>query len=579
MTSSPAKPSTESATINDLPAEMIAELFKHLSPKDLIACSTVSKRWYSIHGDIRLECLAVTPKKAKNPYSDKWSHSGREIVRKEMCHPNLFICLANRPLLTNLKCLAIFLPSDFPAKPFEFDLDELNKFTQLVQLEISMGHSKKEKVNLCLPKLNVLAVRSNYADSNHHIWSLSVDCPALSVLVYKKPRGDYRLDVKHPETIRKLETNLVGENLAQFQGVECLVTQKLEAISLDTLLTLPNLKELHFNQSIIMFLFFEYSNHVGSVDRLKATLSEFLDVLQVLKGSDFRFTFAGFRLTKSTLELMDFGVEEHETYERVFSEHLYMKNRQLIDPDVNLDFVLSFNYSRLMHVAGGEIPSWFFQRFANIQGIEASRPVRDLDHFGWFLSSSRTLHLQLDRAWLDQDFYDQLPTLTPLLTSLELVETAANELQLNFDFVEKLPHLSTIEFRQRASLESVTSLVGVFSKSDLISIAFKWSRNRVHIYKSRSSKLYELKKYTDQDGELYQVHMNPKQEPDLKTDSSDEILNYLKDLLIYWYRDVPKEYLISKGPSSYLSRPVGWLRSFFNKSYRGQNMQEVLEAR
>ena len=43
--SSPAKPTEPATSIEDLPPEMIFELFKYLHVEDLAICSMVNKRW------------------------------------------------------------------------------------------------------------------------------------------------------------------------------------------------------------------------------------------------------------------------------------------------------------------------------------------------------------------------------------------------------------------------------------------------------------------------------------------------------------------------------------------------------
>ena len=65
------------------------------------------------------------------------------------------------------------------------------------------------------------------------------------MLVYRESQDANLLQVNQPETIRKLETNMVGAKLAPFKNVECLVTRQFEAIRKATLQSLPKLKELH----------------------------------------------------------------------------------------------------------------------------------------------------------------------------------------------------------------------------------------------------------------------------------------------------------------------------------------------
>ena len=123
--SSPTKPTTTS--IDDLPPEMICELFKHLHPIDLAACSMVNMRWHSIYAGFEMHRLVA----ANYRFFGKWYHSGRTIEDRQRCSLEIFSRLANKPLLSNLKHLTLFTIG------VSFDLNQLNAFRQLVHLEIS----------------------------------------------------------------------------------------------------------------------------------------------------------------------------------------------------------------------------------------------------------------------------------------------------------------------------------------------------------------------------------------------------------------------------------------------------------
>ena len=132
--SSPSKPTEPAASIDDLPPEMICELFEYLQPKDLAACSMVNKRWHSIYGGFRMHRLVAVD--YDNWYYDlgKWYNSN-QAIREERSHLKIFRLLAEKPLLSNLKHLAL---------SGELDLNELNRFRQLVHLEIKIGFSSKK---------------------------------------------------------------------------------------------------------------------------------------------------------------------------------------------------------------------------------------------------------------------------------------------------------------------------------------------------------------------------------------------------------------------------------------------------
>ena len=410
--SSPIKPITSSTVgIEDLPPEMICTLFEHLiaegSLKDLIACSMVNKRWHSIYAAFKLHRLVLTtPCVTESDYDPfyelvKWSYSDRRIEEAERCSPAMFIRLAEKPLLSNLRQLALC------GDDLDFDLNELNHFQQLVHLEI-VTHLAGE-VRLNLPRLRVLAFHI-YND----LCRLSIDCPLLSTLAYHaKTEHANLLDVKHPETIRRLETNSFGSELARFKSVECLVTYQCGAISEATLLSLPELRELHHIQDIECLLKYEFDNEVGTIDQVKRKLSKFVNEAKKLRGSVFRFTFSGFQLTNVNVDQIDFGVQvnEDETHESeyVCNEYIYMKNYHLIEPGA-LHFIRRVDYTRLLSHVTGEFPRCFSQKFTGIEEVEVTDVVKDPDHLLWFLKSLRFLReLELRNVKLSQEFYDQLP--------------------------------------------------------------------------------------------------------------------------------------------------------------------------
>ena len=504
-------PSTQPATcIDDLPAEMICEVFKRLNLKDLVTCSLVNKRWHSIYAAFKVHRLAAIDDHPihGSRYCDyrheiyfvKWSHPDRMVLEEELCRLAAFVRLAEKPLLSSLRHLAL-------AGVLEFDLNKVNAFGQLVHLEIKMPISSE--VPLSLPRLKVLAFY------NRNNCALSIDCPQLSFLAYEEPKYRNLLEVKHPETIRKLETNMVGSKLAPFKSVECLVAHSFDAISQATLLSLPALKELRYNESIEMTFNtlnafdVEYNKH----NHVRRTLRKFLDDLQVLRGSDFRFRFSGFPLTKKMLEQIDFGVrlfqthdeedssedssyDENDMYEELVSnEYVYLKNQQLIDGP--LEFLTRINYTSLIEE---EISSGFCEKLTNVQLVKAKR-ASDASHLLWFLKQLRSLRtLELKQSRLDQQFFDGLPASAHSLTRLALRGGwRATELQLNFDFVTELAHLSRIEIENHLSFDSFRSLAKHFGQLELVSIRFslngrKFSvctNNKVWMVKQADRYLFE----------------------------------------------------------------------------------------
>ena len=506
-------------SIEDLPAEMIFELFKQVfdlkKPKDLLACSMVNKRWHSIYATFKLDRLVAI--KDSDNYPSKWIYSDRQIRDSEMCHPTVFRRLIDKPLLSNLKRLAL-CDCDYES---EFYLNKLNRFRQLVHLEINIDDLDDEpEVNLSLPLLKTLAFHHS-----NRCCPLSIDCPQLSMLVYRGEPDDKRLlIVKHPETIRKLETDMaVPKWFARFKNVECLVTQEFEAIHRDIILSLPKLKELRYDTCIENTIRNEFGYKVGTADRIKRTLKEFMDEAKRLRGPDFKFRFAGFQLNRVKIDQIDPGVKIEQGYEgqieTVYNEYIYMRNYHLIEPDSILYFIPSMDYNLLSSNIPGEFPTCFFTKFPCIEWIKTEGGlVQNVTHFLQFLKSLKSLRrLSLYRQQLGQEFYDQLPAVAPLLLELSFREGAENELKMNIDFISKLSHLSFLVIDQDLPLKSLLWLVNWFGKLDKLAecyFYFGFKGKNASIQKRENSMIREV--YGG--GTI------------LETESSDKIVSYFESI-------------------------------------------------
>ena len=496
---------TSTTSIEDLPWEMISELFKNLPPKDLASCSLVNKRWHSIFTAFKLHSLVATD-------SDglfRWYHSKRPIQEAERCRRWMFLRLAKKPLLSNLRHLAVLTPMYESG----FDLNDLNRFQQLVHLEIMYFPHEQKRTHLSLPKLKVLA----FPEWNYHC-VLSIDFPRLSTLLYVGDNGIASLlKVKHPETIRKLETNMFGEILIQFKSVDCLVTKEFEAISTATLLSLPNLRELRYNGNVRYRFEKESRRGAGMIDRLKKMLSEFLDQAKKLRGSDFLFTFAGLQVTN--VDQIDFGVQVHEKSGReyVHMEYIYMKNYHHLESGP-IDFVHQADYTLLLSYATGEFPLCFSQKFPNIYLVYATAKVQDVDHFLWFLKSLRSpSRLKLVETGLGQAFYDQLPAVAPSLLGLHLaVGHCEDRLQVNFDFLGRLSRLSDLVIEPVLYLESLPSLTRSLGRLEECNFHVQSSKESFKIRKEPNSTQWDIR--------------GASRAGRLLLENPEEILNFFEDL-------------------------------------------------
>lgn len=432
-----------SATIKDLPLEMIREIFKHLRPNDLVACARVNKRWNSVYSGFRVRRLVAIQ---NYWYFPSKLYNSNQPIRKELCHLNWFFRLKDKPLFSNLTHLAF---CGFDSDLAKLDLNVLNKFSQLIHLEIIVGVLVVKEVNLNLPKLRTLALHG--CNNSRFL----VDCPELSVLLHRdEAPNETLLVIKYPETIKRIETDLPVSKLTLYKNVECLITGELKAIHKDTLLSLPKLNELRYNKEIRFWI-----NSIGRPfcpnETFKRFLNNFLDDFKMLRGPEFMFIFAGLQLNKANLSEIDLCLEESKDRSwYASSPHVYLENYELIVPGT-VDFIKDLNYNFLMENVPEDIPKCF-SKFTGVLSVWIGERVKDENHLLTFLKSLISLReLFLTKSQLSQKFYDSLPTSVHFLVKLTLIE----EKVLNFEFIGKLLNLKNLCIPvDDLSLASLTSL-------------------------------------------------------------------------------------------------------------------------
>ena len=439
----------------------------------------------------------------------KWYHSDQLVKEKELCYLK-FAHLVDQPLVSNLKHLALCDESP------EFDLNKLNQFDQLTHLEIDRCLGE-QPVNLHLPELRVLAIHR----FNEHC-RLSIDCPELEVLLYRgEPEDENLLDVKHPETIRKLETDMVGAKLDQFENVKCLVTKTLFSIHQNTLQSLPNLKELRCNASIMGLEreLRKYRQHyrTGYCEEIQLLLRQFLDALEKLRRSDLQFIVSGFQMDIEKLEDdIEFWWPKKLGLMRFSEEYFFIRNHNLIDEP--MDFIKKLNYTLLMENQAGMARKSFYRKFTGVKEVHSGPwTVEYPSHFLSLLKSLGSLIiLDLRQSGLGPDFYEQLPTAVPQLVQLVLQECPEEcgvfngwkmedeypgiekckkldcMLEMNFDFIDQLPHLSRVYVHQNLTLLSMCSLLRWADRLEEIEFCFSVKAERFLVKKTAGSEEFEV---------------------------------------------------------------------------------------
>ena len=476
---------TNQATINDLPVEMLCEVFGHLfNPFDLAACLMVNKLWHSICAGLKMNSLAV---RHNSLDAIRYQYPDLKLKEKDLCNLKLLTDLADKPLISDLKHLALII-NQHP----EFDVNKLNAFSKLLRLDIyimTFRYGKAAKFNF--PSLKILTYKFT---ENLPIW---IDCPSLIelTLIYRQPQNTpfvydrMRLVVKHPETIKKLETNTRWfTDLAPFTNVECLTAWRFEVISKYLLEWLPKLKEFRCNENIRNIL---RRNHMD-LQQIKQTLREFVNDVNALKEHEFVFVFAGFPLTKISVDKIKFSVQPRNGIENVQNEYLYMKNYQLLDTNCTLRFINRLDYNCLMTHSSGQIPSGFSEKFTGLKWVNVLGGVQNAGHLFWFLRSLKSpICLFLSKTELSKKF-----AYRPLLSAyshalLDSRVYEGNPLQLNCTQISELSsNLVGLSIRHPGlPFETLAPLVRLFGKSSMQFLDFKFRGKRFYIERSQSKRL------------------------------------------------------------------------------------------
>lgn len=485
-------------TINDLPPEMLQEILRPLSLLNLVRLKLVCKLWNELISRIKIDRLFVD---ADLETKERWYYTNRPSGESDVCCPELFVAQCKQTMLSNLKYLRL----DYEVwdnqlkkmKVLNFDPNELNRFRQLVQLDIE--HYEAGPLQLKLPNIEILSMNW-YHNKN----PVSVDCPKLRILGFCELSENDQLRVKNIDRVRVLDSPILGAKLARFKNLEVLRCTEYDQGFLDRS-TLLNLRKLKVIYSGIGFGNYDIGNFKNDVlQRLK----EFMRQKRILNRTDLKVYFAGLLLIDEDLADIDFGLEVREGRDFISPEQLYMKHYHRLQDQ--LDFVVNVDYSRLFSLVD-VLPEDYFRRFLNLKGVKAFCPLNE-QHFLVFLKQIYSLEwFSIYNSDLSQAFFDCLPEFCSL-TNFYLFETdelnenggtAANsgksEIQLNFSFISKFKRLCFVQIERDLSLLSLRTFVASFEgMRNMYENAwpFQFRKKNYKILKHSSSSSRKMQSYS-----------------------------------------------------------------------------------
>ena len=438
--------------LDQLPDLCLRKIFEFLNLRDRVECRSVCHLFKFYVDETTVDQLVVKNLSSysyRYSCSDNWGRctvwylTNREIDFNNSISEAAFSSMRSLKLNQRLRFLHVHL--GYYARDFYFNL--FNGLNHLVHLELRITLNDTPKT-LALPNLKVFDVWNSYLGS-----SCFLNTPKLEVLAYGKSE---RIQVEHPETIKRLACSCLTDPVAKFKNLEVLTFRRadyqLRPISL-SLSDWKHLKELNLPYA----QYERYMSWVVGIMRQRADLKR--DELKLYLG-----------------EVL---VDENQLLRSIMasSENFMLKNHQFLRRHTYPD-VRKLQFDRLMEL-DVELSTDFFHRFPSIQELTASGPVEP-HSLEWFLENATELRaLTLSGTLLDQAFMERLPNVASRLERLK-VWSEGSRLITDFHFILRLKQLRIFETdHQFDSLELVAQAYQQLK--ELRSFKFPVGREKVEI--------------------------------------------------------------------------------------------------
>ena len=322
------------------------------------------------------------------------------------------------------------------------DLDVINKFTRLEELDIDMrSYKKKNGRTLSLANLKVI-----YLFMSDHLSCLKLDTPLLAKVCTFDLK---KLEFFFPESVQCIHTFAHRGKLSMFRNLEYLTFTDYYNIlkySHDLLFDdfsvtdLKKLKEIHF-----------YYHSKYYEDRNMSNFKETISNILSLRRPDLKVFWQNLQVTDpSLLTEYDRTVKNDES-QVIFQ----LQHYEMIREKDHFFWSYHFNSSmRELSEAGFNLRSEeFTSKFLSAYSFRRINVTDRAEE--WELSllleliarSSDLFALRFGYIYQDQSFYDRMADIVRMnripLQQLQVLDTLSES--LNFDFVTRLPHLQLFE--------------------------------------------------------------------------------------------------------------------------------------
>ena len=413
----------------NLPCEMACEIFSYLlNVKDLSVCRMVCKNWNTII------ITHVLPKVTK-----------LTLTRCNIEDKTPFFKIANLEYKPKASMNFFIQTVEWPY--FERDnymkerQAKYNIISYLKYLEIETPSSGEYFSVFNTPCLEVFIYRNS--NKNHGI---KIDAPNLRELTYDEscPLNEDLLMLTYPESIRILKTNMYGNKILRFTGLESLMTKDIKTLddAIEQHRYRQTLKKICYAEDIIG----NQAEGGNLIENAKAIIRDLIERLKEYKCPEIEFQYGGFRfdLDETLIDKIKWSCF-HNRKKLVYE--IYEMNSHLLDPEA------------MSHLEG----FWMYKNFmtnklaTKLTGITklVTEHVEDENDLLEFIGNLKLLDsLQLEHRQ-SQEFYNKLPEKASKLIVLILQrQYDTNSWNLNLKFLERLPRLILLEFHVRITRET-----------------------------------------------------------------------------------------------------------------------------
>ena len=361
-------------------------------------------------------------------------------IRKPINYLNSLDCyspsLFDKPAfdVRTLKLLRIANLPDVKIK-----LSQLNKLCLLEQLEL-FSQIEIDLDELRLPKLRRLVFKAKLEAHLlvrcEQLQSIYLNCGLLKFLKFE-----------YPDRIVDLQANLYDRKFSKFNNLRTLQLVQSLDLNQSVLANFPDLRTLK-----VQSRWFESKRKLTFLMRKQIALE---------RKANLVFYCGGVRLVDDDeLNVLNFNHRGDLTLS------LQMHNYSLLSNE-DLDWVHEIDYVELLNLIHqlpfdlvDRLPVNFFNLFTNIQEITVKDERNDqIDEAQLirFISRCRNLNKLSIGLLLSQTFYDQLPSVKPLVT-LELDERTPAR-RLNLEFVTQIQYLHTFKLDRDLGTATIQALV------------------------------------------------------------------------------------------------------------------------